>query len=51
MTAAPSRVRRAAVEDADLLRGVQVIGGFVEQVDRGRLHQQAGDGGATLFTA
>ena len=52
MTAAPvAREAAQVVENADLLRRVQVIGGFVEQVDRRRLHQQAGNGGAALLAA
>src|SRR4029079_9302544 len=49
--AAGVRQRAQVAEDAELLRRVEVIGGFVEQVDGRRLHQQPRDGGAALFAA
>ena len=40
-----------SLQDADLLRRVQVVGGLVQQIDRGRLHQQPGYGGTALLAA
>src|SRR5881394_3025857 len=40
-----------ALEDAELLGGIEMIRRLVEKIDRGRLHEQTGDGGAALLAA
>ncbi len=46
---AGAREHAQPLEDAELLRGVEVVGGLIEQVDRRRLDQQARDGRAPLL--